>query len=285
MRSRDPKPLPVPLAARRASPRAALLVFTLGPEAESRRRRLLPRSSPQGSALHRDLLDLHRTCLDSIVTAGQEIGCEIVICSPAVESIATSAGATSHLCHLAQAEGPFGRRIERAIDDLRARLGDDIPILLVGTDVPDLDARHLQAALAALDAKPAATAVGACPDGGFYLLGFRGRLNLAGIRWQSRSTRIDLEQRLRRSGRSVIRLAPLGDLDHPADLAAWLASARQVVATSAASALGRWAASFRSLIAALTERLAELTLPLALAPLPVRSVVPAARPWSRPPPR
>lgn len=255
--------------------RPALLVFTLGPEVEARRRRLLPQIFG-GSDFPLEL-NLHRACLESILAVGQEVGCELFVCSP--DSISLTPGPTSATVHLPQADGSFGRRIEQAIGDLRHQLGDERPILLVGTDAPDLAAHHLQTALDALARDPAAAAVGASPDGGFYLLAFRGSLDLAGIRWRGPSTRVDLERRLRRSGLRVVPLAPLGDLDHASDLESWIARTRRRASTHSITR------RFRALIAALASLLAERARPLSLIPLPVRSAQPAARPWSRPPPR
>ncbi len=67
-----------------------------------------------------------------------------------------------------QGEGDLGARMGRAL----AQATTDRPAIVVGTDVPDLDARHIDAALAALERAP--LTFGPARDGGFYLVGARG---------------------------------------------------------------------------------------------------------------
>jgi hypothetical protein len=99
------------------------------------------------------------------------------------------------------------------------------PLLIVGADVPGLDARLLRAAIEGLAQDPEAVVVGPAKDGGFYLLATARPLGsvLREVRWCGRDTRKTLLVALARAGRPVLLLPPLRDLDRPADVERWLA--------------------------------------------------------------
>jgi len=196
-------------------PRTAptLLVFTLGAAAESTRRGLLPAGQ---RALE---TELWAGCLATALDAGRACGCALEVCSPAPLSVPPDARSVR------QPDGPFGRRLEGALRDAFSRGAG--PLLVVGTDVPGLAARHLERALAALAAEPDCVVLGPSPDGGFYLLAC-GR-PIAGLtaatRWRRQDTLRGLIRALRTAGRPVVLLEPLRDLDRRADLERWLAAA------------------------------------------------------------
>lgn len=190
-----------------------LIVFTLGPRADSRRHRLLAEGDRQ------DEIGLRQECLEAAVAAGREAGCRITVCSPRPLHLPLAT------TYLAQGGGSFGVRLERALETLAARSA--APHLVVGTDVPDLAPRHLRAALARLLTDPESVVLGPSPDGGIYLLAL-GR-PLAGlaqaVRWGGPHVLADLLELLRRQGRPVLVLDDaLLDLDRPADLDRWLRS-------------------------------------------------------------
>jgi hypothetical protein len=188
-----------------------LLVFTLGAAAESARRGLLP-------AGQRGLeTELWAGCLTAALDAGRACGCRLEVCSPA------PLDARAGTYNVPQPEGPFGGRLEQALLDAFARGAG--PLLVVGTDVPGLAARHLDRALAALSEDPDRVVLGPSPDGGFYLLACRRPIaGLAGAtRWRRHDTLRGLVRTLRAAGRPVVLLEPLRDLDRRADLDRWLA--------------------------------------------------------------
>jgi hypothetical protein len=191
-----------------------LLVFTLGSPAESIRRGLLPAGE---RALERELWD---ACLTAALDAGRACGCRLEVCSPA--PLALPPGTV----HVGQQEGPFGARLEGALRDAFARGAGDGPVVVVGTDVPGLAARHVERALAALADDPDRVVLGPSPDGGFYLLACRRPIDgLAGATpWRGRRTLRGLVRSLRAAGRAVELLEPLRDLDRAADLERWLAT-------------------------------------------------------------
>jgi hypothetical protein len=188
-----------------------LLVFTLGARRESARRGLLPGES-------RDLeAALFQECLEAALAAGRACGCRLEVCSPSPVPSAPD------VRHVSQEGADFGSRLEGAM--LGAFERGAGPLLIVGTDVPGLAPRHLGRALALLAEDPDRVVLGPSPDGGLYLLAASRPLPglRTAARWCRRDTLRGLLRTLRASGRPVVLLEPLADLDRRADLEGWLA--------------------------------------------------------------
>ncbi len=250
-----------------ASPSPALLVFTLGPERECARRRLLP---ARLGAVERSL---HEQCLHSAIAAGRGCGLRVLVSSPS--PLAGIGGVE----RLEQRGAGFGERLEHALDEARAHGAG--PILVVGTDVPGLDAGHLRRAAAILDESPGRVVVGPSPDGGCYLIGFAGPAGellrlLRGVRWCRRDTLATLLRAVAAAGRDAALLPPLADLDRGEDLERWLAARP---AESLPSRAG-WAA----LVVRLARALADLKRPAPAAAGVAARLLPAAGLAARAPP-
>ncbi len=191
-----------------------LLVFSLGPREERARRPLLP------NAIARHELALRRGCLERTLAAGRHAGCELVISSPRRLTRAPD------VTHCAQRGRDFGSRLTHAL----AETTREAPgvWLLAGSDTPDFDKRHVDAALASLAIDPEAVVLGPSKDGGVYLIAAQRELGalLDGVRWCTRHVITDLAGALASAGIPVVWLETLGDLDSPRDLARWLASPR-----------------------------------------------------------
>lgn len=110
----------------------------------------------------------------------------------------------------AQGEGDLGERLARA----SARP----PLLLIGTDCPDLDRHRLRAAAGSLETHDAVLHPAA--DGGYVLLGLR-RFDpsiFAGIAWSTASVAAETIARIAALGWSLDVRETLADVDEPADL-------------------------------------------------------------------
>ncbi len=181
-----------------------LIVFTLGPRRDARRRPLLPEQ-------HRAVeVDLRAACLDGILTAAREAGLTPTLCSP-------TRLAMPGVAWWPQPGETFAARLAWAV---RRACAGGRPAVVVGGDVPDLDPGRLRAALEAVTADPGAVAIGPSPDGGFYLLATTTPLDaeLASVPFGGTNTRTALVGALRAAGRRVVLLPELRDLDTPADL-------------------------------------------------------------------
>jgi hypothetical protein len=117
-----------------------------------------------------------------------------------------------------QGEGDLGERMDRAMRLLPPGL-----VVIVGTDVPGLRRRHVEAAFAALGRHDAV--FGPASDGGYWLVGLRRRprvVRLFGnVRWSSENALADTLANLG-PGQTAARLDMLDDVDDGAALARWL---------------------------------------------------------------
>jgi rSAM/selenodomain-associated transferase 1 len=115
-----------------------------------------------------------------------------------------------------QSEGCLGERLAHA--EAEARRKGACRVVLIGSDCPSLQERHLENAFAALRTAPAV--LGPALDGGYYLIGLAREIPslFEGIPW---STSAVLDATLARLGEAGIRptmLETLRDVDEAKDL-------------------------------------------------------------------
>ena len=115
-----------------------------------------------------------------------------------------------------QGDGDLGARMQRAFD---RGLQGNRRALLIGTDAPALDACRLREAAAALDKHDAAFVP--AHDGGYALVGLRcpAPLLFDNMPWSTPQLMASTRERLASAGWSWAELAPVHDIDEPADLA------------------------------------------------------------------
>ena len=110
---------------------------------------------------------------------------------------------------ISQGGGDLGARMARVIEALPPG-----PVLLVGSDIPDIAPRHIDAAFRALAAHDAV--FGPATDGGYWLVGVRDRALLRGlfrgVRWGGEHALADTLANLP-AGRSHALAAELTDVD------------------------------------------------------------------------
>ncbi len=195
------------------TPQPTLLVFTLGPGREQARRRWL------GAAGSRAERRLHAACLSRVLDAGRANDCALTVATPALHGVAAD------LATVEQRGATFGERLLDAIATVEADASG--PVVVVGTDTPDLGAELIAAALARLDGDDGDVVIGPSTDGGVYLLAFRRSIarELRSVRWCRPTTRAALVAALAAAGRRVHLLPALADLDSRTDLERWVATA------------------------------------------------------------
>lgn len=117
---------------------------------------------------------------------------------------------------LAQGHGDLGERMQRVFTRLPPG-----PVVIVGSDIPDIRASHVADALRLLARHDAV--LGPSPDGGYWLVGLRRRPRVpaifADVRWSSEHALADTLANCR--GLSVGFAATLADIDTAADWRAW----------------------------------------------------------------
>jgi uncharacterized protein len=139
-------------------------------------------------------------------------------------AFATLAAAHPDLTISRQGEGDLGARMARAFEHHLPRAPW---VLMTGIDAPGLDAAMLQAAAAVLASPASATAPDAvfvpALDGGYALIGLRGGLPevpdlFSDMPWSTATVMHLTRKRLQAAGLRWTELAPLPDIDEPADL-------------------------------------------------------------------
>lgn len=115
-----------------------------------------------------------------------------------------------------QGRGDLGARMARAFRKLPPG-----PVVLIGSDVPAIEPRHVAAAFRALQRCDAV--LGPAADGGYWLIGLKGRARRAGvfqgIRWSSAFAFADQMKKL--GDYRVGVLDVLADVDTPDDYKRW----------------------------------------------------------------
>jgi 2-phospho-L-lactate guanylyltransferase (CobY/MobA/RfbA family) len=189
-----------------------LLIFTLGPCRENLRKSLLP------GGLSAAEYQLHQAGLDVAIEAGRSSGCRVVVAAPRGLALPRD------VQHLSQQGDCFSSRLRNAVRVLQEER-PGTPVVVVGTDVPNLAADHIRAALLRVAVKPKDVVLGPCPDGGFYLLATRQPIDrvLSQVKWCRRDTLASLIDALHSQSLSTHLLSPLRDLDRSEDLELWLA--------------------------------------------------------------
>jgi rSAM/selenodomain-associated transferase 1 len=127
-------------------------------------------------------------------------------------------GAATGFTPRPQVAGDLGRRLDEAFRD------GPCPLLILGSDSPDLPRAHLLSALRALD-DGAQLVLGATHDGGVWCIGLDRRCPalLADIPWSSTDTGDALRNRADALGLNRVEVAPWYDCDLEADLQALVA--------------------------------------------------------------
>ena len=194
-------------------PQPLLLVFTLGPHREQRRRALLP-SWLQGAERR-----FHQHGLESVLAAGHSAGCVCRVAAPSPLDLTPGSE------RIEQTGRSFGERLQGSIRSVESDSAGR-PTIVVGSDCPELSVDHLRETLRHLADNPDRVVIGPASDGGFYLLAFNRPVDteLSRVRWCREDTLKCLLAALRESGRPVTLLEALADLDTTNDLERWLAT-------------------------------------------------------------
>lgn len=201
--------------------RSALVLFTLSPEAEGKRKPL-GLGSPERAAVFYGVLLRH---LERVASGLP--GIDLLVATPGKSAIPNAR-------YLAQRGADFGESLKLAVEDAFSKGYERV--VVIGNDAPEISRSYLQAAFERLESGRSAV-IGPARDGGYVLLGLRTPCPEAfesmpwGSRWIARLT----EQRLRCAGFTVDRLATLEDIDDHRDLARFFARARRGALTELAN--------------------------------------------------
>jgi rSAM/selenodomain-associated transferase 1 len=200
----------------------SVIVFAKAPVAGLAKTRLAPALGAAGAAALAERMLRH-----ALVQAGAAGVGPVELCAapdashPALREAAAACGAAL----AEQGPGDLGQRMHRAF---ARHLMSRARVLLIGTDAPALDAAVLREAAQELHDHDAVFVPAL--DGGYALVGLR-RADarwFSGMRWSHSRVMQDTRERLLSAGARWVELAPVADIDEPADLArlpaGWLAA-------------------------------------------------------------
>ncbi len=199
-----------------------IIIFAKAPQAGRAKTRLIPALGAEGAAR------LAQRMLQATVASAQAAALgPLQLCltpppaDPAWADFTWPAGVELR----GQGEGDLGQRMARAVEQ---GVQQGLPVLLIGTDCPQLTPTLLRQAAQALVSHD--SVLFPASDGGYVLLGLR-RANprvFADIAWSSASVAASTRARLAELGWSLFDGPELDDIDCPEDLpklpAGWLSS-------------------------------------------------------------
>lgn len=195
--------------------RTCLVVMAKAPEPGRVKTRLIPALGADGAAR------LAARLLDRAMDAARAAGCDelVLACAPDTSHAAFAAQrALGRVALVAQGEGDLGARMRRQFE--QAFDAGAQRVLLIGTDIPALDAALLARAVVALRDADAVFAPAA--DGGYGLIGLRHRAPLTlfdTMPWSTPAVMGLTRARLATLGLRFVELSTVHDIDEPRDLA------------------------------------------------------------------
>lgn len=196
-----------------------VVVFARAPVPGHAKTRLIPTLGADGAAALQALL-IERALTTALAAA---VGRVELWCAPSAQHPLLAGFLRRHrLDGVTQCDGDLGARMQHAA---MATLAAASRLLLIGSDCPAMTPADLRGAAAALGAQHEAVLIPA-EDGGYVLLGLNwwdARL-FSNIAWGSDQVLATTRARLSALGWRWHELAPLWDIDRPADLARLRAS-------------------------------------------------------------
>ena len=194
-----------------------IAIMAKAPVAGLAKTRLAPALGDAGAAALAERLLAHAVAQ----AAAAELGAVTLWATPDASHPAFVQAQRQHgLALTVQAEGDLGARMAQVFQVGFAQ--DCSPILLMGTDAPELGAAMLRQAAAALQMHDAVFVP--AHDGGYALVGLRaappGLLSalFGGMRWSTPQVMAQTRQRLAAAGIAHAELPSVADIDEPADL-------------------------------------------------------------------
>lgn len=189
-----------------------ILIFAKLPRAGSVKTRLIPALGADGAARLAQRM-LRHTATEALAAALGPV--ELCVSPSPGDPGWSEQGLPEGLEWSDQGDGDLGERLARAAE---RSLGRGAPVLLIGTDCPEMDAIHLRAASQTLTLADAVMAPAA--DGGYVLLGLN-RFDASlfrNIAWSTASVAGATLARLRALAWRVELLPVRHDIDEPEDL-------------------------------------------------------------------
>lgn len=199
-------------ASRGPSRQDLLIVFARALRPGKVKTRLMPAVGETGA------LQVYRQLLDVTLRAAQQFPGDVALYTDHPDVALAARARRAHWDYRLQQGGDLGERMTQALTEGLTRYRR---VLLVGSDCPLLDGTYFQRALRTLN--EADVVLGPSDDGGYVLLGSANarlwkRNPFLAVRWGTEHALADSVHALGQHTRRLATLAPLWDVDEPADL-------------------------------------------------------------------
>lgn len=184
-----------------------LVLFARYPTAGECKTRLIPALGAEGAA------SLHRHLTERTIGVMRESGAPITLAFTGAKRSDFEQWLGGDIALIQQAEGDLTARLLACLNPA--------PVIFFGADTPDLDARHVNAAIIGLQTHE--VVIGPAEDGGYYLIAMRNALPelLTDMPWSTEQVLPETLARLTQIGIAPLLLEPLSDCDRPEDLVRW----------------------------------------------------------------
>ena len=205
-----------PAAGKSLLPREKLCIFTRYPEPEKTKTRLIPAIGADAAARLQRAMTTHTLATVKTVASTCHVAVEVRIEGGNPAQFRQCFGADLH--YVPQGPGDLGERMRRCVG--AALHAGAESVVIIGTDVPDLDTAMIQTAFASLRTHD--LVLGPATDGGYTLIGLRRVIPelFEHIPWGTGDVLRQTMAAAARCGLSVSLLQPLSDVDRPEDLPA-----------------------------------------------------------------
>ncbi|MBS0014049.1 MAG: TIGR04282 family arsenosugar biosynthesis glycosyltransferase [Desulfobacterales bacterium] len=197
------------------NPQHCIIVFVKAPVEGFVKTRLAGCLGARGALL------LYRALAEDVLAAVCAMNCQVrVFYYPVDQHDIVRGWIGNHVRLYAQQGADLGRRMHHALCSAEA---DGFQrIILVGSDMPEIDQKILQSGFSALETRPAV--FGPAKDGGYYLAGFASGCifpqAFSGIAWGTSQVFKETMKRFAEKGQTPGVLPVLSDVDTPEDLRA-----------------------------------------------------------------
>ncbi|GAB5489228.1 MAG: TIGR04282 family arsenosugar biosynthesis glycosyltransferase [Parasphingorhabdus sp.] len=184
-----------------------MVLFTRYPVAGEAKTRLIPAIGAAAAA------EVHKRLAEQTVTLFLQSGQSIEVHYTGGNAAQFEDWLGSGADYIEQPEGDLSRKLLAALDPA--------PVIFFGSDTPDLQSGHIDAAIDALQKHD--ITIGPAEDGGYYLIGMRRPFPVLfeNIPWSTDAVLNETMERAQRNGLSVKLLETLSDCDLPEDLVRW----------------------------------------------------------------
>jgi rSAM/selenodomain-associated transferase 1 len=157
-----------------------------------------------------------RTSLDLLRRIGEDPRWRALLALAPDRAVHESGIWPGNILRVGQGPGDLGDRMGRLMRDLPPG-----PVVIVGSDIPDIARAHVAQAFYALGSSDAV--FGPAHDGGYWLVGLKRMPRVVDIfgsvRWSGEHTLADTQANVKRAGLSVATLETLSDVDTAEDYA------------------------------------------------------------------